>query len=93
MFIRRARTRTAEGGRAYFSYRLVRSERTGERVRLRTLLNLGSDFPLAREHWPVLCTRIERLLDRQAALIPLCCPEEVEGVNGGGIPPNPGESR
>ena len=42
MFIRRTKTRSAEGG-VYHSYRLVRSERSGERVRQRTLLNLGSE--------------------------------------------------
>ena len=77
MFIRRARSRTTERG-DYFTYRLVRSERSGERVRQRTLLNLGSDFPVERGHWPVLCARIGQLLDRQGALVPLDCPQEVE---------------
>ena len=79
MFIRRARTRTTESGKAYFSYRLVRSERNGARVRQRTLLNLGSDFPIEQAHWPLLCDRIGQLLDPQAALIPLACPPAVEG--------------
>ena len=78
MFIRRTRTRTGERGEVYYSHRLVRSERTGEKVRQRTLLNLGSDFPVERRHWAVLCARIQRLLDRQAELVPLTCPEEVE---------------
>jgi len=77
MFIRRARSRTTERG-DYFTYRLVRSERSGERVRQRTLLNLGSDFPIERGHWPLLCARIGQLLDRQGALVPLDCPQEVE---------------
>ena len=29
-------------------------------------------------HWAVLCSRIQQLLDRQAELVPLSCPEEVE---------------
>ena len=79
MFIRRARTRTHERGESYYSYRLVRSERDGERVRQRTLINLGSEFPIEREHWRVLCARIRELLDGQAALVPLLsCSEEVE---------------
>ena len=78
MFIRRTKTRGAEGGKVYYSYRLVRSERSGERVRQRTLLNLGSDFALATEHWAVLCSRIEQLLERQEVLVELDCPEEVE---------------
>ena len=78
MFIRRTKTRGADRGQVYFSYRLVRSERSGERVRQRTLLNLGSDFGVAPEHWPVLCARIEQLISPQAVLVELCCPEEVE---------------
>ena len=78
MFIRRTQTRSAEGGKVYHSYRLVRSERSGERVRQRTLLNLGSDFAVATEHWAVLCSRIEQLLERQEVLVELDCPEEVE---------------
>ena len=78
MFIRRARTRTTPGGEAYFSHRLVHNRRSGDKVRQRTLLNLGSDFPLERQHWPLLCTRIGQLLDRQTELGPLSCPPEVE---------------
>ena len=78
MFIRRTKTRSAEGGKVYHSYRLVRSERSGERVRQRTLLNLGSEFAVATEHWAVLCSRIEQLLERQEVLVELDCPEEVE---------------
>ena len=78
MFIRRAKIRTSERGKVYYSYRLVRSERSGDRVRQHTLLNLGSAFPLERRHWPVLCARTQQLLDRQGELVPLTCPEEVE---------------
>ena len=63
---------------SYYSYRLVRNERSGDRVRQHTLLNLGSDFPLERRHWPVLCARIQQLLERQGELVPLSCPQEVE---------------
>ena len=78
MFIRRAKIRTSERGKVYYSYRLVRSERSGDRVRQHTLLNLGSNFPLERRHWPMLCARTQQLLDRQGELVPLTCPEEVE---------------
>ena len=47
-------------------------------MRQHTLLNLGSDFPLERRHWPVLCARTQQLLDRQGERVPLTCPEEVE---------------
>ncbi len=78
LFIRRAKIRTTERGDVYYSYRLVRNERSGDRVRQHTLLDLGSDFSLARRRWPVLCARIQQLLDRQGELVPLTCPEEVE---------------
>ena len=78
MFIRRTKTRGADRGQVYFSYRLVRSERSGERVRQRTLLNLGSDFGVTPEHWPVLCARIEQLISPQAVLVELGCAEAVE---------------
>ena len=78
MFIRRTKTRGADRGQVYFSYRLVRSERSRERVRQRTLLNLGSDFGVTPEHWPVLCARIEQLISPQAVLVELGCAEAVE---------------
>ena len=78
MFIRRTRTGTGAGGEVYYSHRLVRSERSGGTVRQRTLLNLGSDFPVERRHWPLLCARLRQLLDRQGDLAPLACPGEVE---------------
>lgn len=99
MFIRRTQTRGANRGKIYFSHRLVRSERRGRGVRQRTLLNLGSDFAVPREHWAVLCTRIEELIEPQGTLSSTSCPPEVErqaqrmaallvsrgpGVEGGG---------
>ena len=60
MFIRRTRTRSI--GDSYFTYRLVRSERTGAKVRQRTLLNLGRHFEVAQSDWPALCRRIDELL-------------------------------
>ena len=78
MFIRRAKTRTADTGEVYHSHRLVRNERRGEKVRQRTLLNLGSHFPVDRAHWPLLCARIDQLLEGQDGLVPLTCPPEVE---------------
>ena len=78
MFIRRTQTRGADRGKSYFTHRLVRSERNGGRVRQRTLLNLGSDFAVAPQYWPVLCTRVEQLIDPQAVLVELACPQAVE---------------
>ena len=78
MFIRRAKTRTTENGENYYAYRLVESERNQDKVRQRTLLNLGSNFPVERKHWSLLCARIRQLLDRQRDLVTLDCPREVE---------------
>ena len=78
MFIRRAKTRTTQNGETYYAYRLVESERNQDKVRQRTLLNLGSNFPVERKHWPLLCARIRQLLDRQGDLVTLDCPKEVE---------------
>ena len=67
MFIRRTVTRRTEG-RTYHTHRLVRSERDGEKVRQRTLLNLGAGFDLPKVHWPMLCQRIEAIQLGQAPL-------------------------
>ena len=63
MFVRRTRTRATDGGSVYHTHRLVRSERDGGRVRQRTLLNLGRHFDIDRELWPLLCQRVEQILD------------------------------
>ena len=72
MFIRRTRTRS--GGEHYLTFRLVRSERTGSKVRQRTLLNLGRHFDVAQHDWPVLCRRIDEILAGQLPLPPDCPP-------------------
>jgi hypothetical protein len=78
MFIRRTLTRSLDSGEHYYSHRLVRSERTGGRVRQVTLLSLGRQFTLAPEQWPGLCTRIDALLDGRAGPTALECAPEVE---------------
>ena len=72
MFIRRTRTR-ADG--EYFTFRLVRSERIGDKVRQRTLLNLGRDFDVAQGDWPTLCRRIDEILAGRLPLSPDIPPE------------------
>ena len=67
MFIRRTRTRSIG---EYFTFRLVRSERIGSKVRQRTLLNLGRHFDVAQSDWPALCRRIDELLAGQLPLPP-----------------------
>ena len=67
MFIRRTQTRRT-GGRTYHTHRLVRSQRTGPKVRQRTLLNLGGHFDIPQHRWPVLCQRVEEILEGQTPL-------------------------
>ena len=69
MFIRRARTRNKVTGEAYFTHRLVASQRAGKQVRQLTLLNLGRHFDLPQPDWPRLCARIEALLGAQPGLL------------------------
>jgi hypothetical protein len=69
MFIRRARTRNQSTGEAYFTHRLVASQRAGKPVRQVTLLNLGRQFDLPQPDWPRLCARIEALLAAQPGLL------------------------
>ena len=70
MFIRRTQTRSNDTGEAYFTHRLVRSERVGSKVRQRTLLNLGRHFEIAQPHWPALCRRSDEILTGQLQLDP-----------------------
>ena len=74
MFIRRTQTRSTSSGEAYFTHRLVRSERIGDKVRQRTLLNLGRHFDVAQSDWPTLCRRIDEVLGGQLQLAPDCPP-------------------
>ena len=69
MYIRRVSTRNKITGESYFTHRLVRTERLGNKVRQVTLLNLGRHFAPAQEDWPLLCARIEEILSGQAGLL------------------------
>lgn len=75
MFIRCAKTRTTDNGKAYHSYRLVDNYRIGDRVRQRTLLNLGSGFDFPRELWPELTQRIEQIIQGQQDVLMAPSPE------------------
>ena len=77
MFIRRTQTRRTEDRQPYCSHRLVRSERMGNAVRQRTLLNLGRHFDIPQAQWPLLCSRIDDILAGQTPLV-VDCPTAVE---------------
>ncbi len=78
MFIRTTPTRNSAAGETYITHRLVESRRVGGKVRQVTLLNLGRQFPLAKERWPEVCARIEQLLCGQQGLMPATVMESVE---------------
>ena len=80
MYIRRTTTRRTASGEVYHTYRLVESQREGDRVRQTTLLNLGRHFDVPEEHWAGLCARLSQLLGSQGALVPLEVPETVEST-------------
>ena len=63
MYIRKTKTKSLDAGGAYYTYRIVESVRLGKHVKQRTLLNLGKDFAIDSEQWPLLTTRIEQLLE------------------------------
>jgi len=65
MYIRRTTIKSRKDGGQYYTYRLVRSERIGKKVRQHTLLNLGTGFSLPREQWPELVSRIQNVIDGQ----------------------------
>jgi transposase len=79
MYIRKTKTNNSSTGEAYFTYRLVRGERIGGKVRQITVLNLGRNFSVKQEDWPLLCSRIEQLLQpAQASLLEIECPLQIE---------------
>ena len=82
MFIRRTQTRRTDG-QTYYTHRLVNSERIGSKVRQRTLLNLGGHFETPREHWPLLCQRIDEIRNGQTPLlddVPPALEEEAQRI-------------
>ena len=78
MFIRQTRTANKATGEAYFTHRLVRGERIAGKVRQITVLNLGRHFDIKQDDWPLLCRRIEQLMQPQACLLELPCAAIIE---------------
>ena len=72
MYIRATKTHTKQG-EARHSYRLVRSDRVGGKVRQSVLLNLGVHFDTPREQWDELVSHIKHLIQGQQVL--LCEPD------------------
>ena len=80
MFVRRSATRNTTTGESYLTYRLVRTERVGRKVRQITLLNLGREFAVPQAQWPQLCLRIEQLISAQDTLLAANCCERIEAA-------------
>jgi hypothetical protein len=80
MFIRQTRTNNKVTGEGYFTFRLVRGERIGGKVRQITVLNLGRHFPIKQDDWPLLCLRLEQLLQPQDNFLPLAYSETIESA-------------
>ena len=78
MFIRQTRTNNKATGEGYFTFRLVRGERIAGKVRQITVLNLGRHFPICQDDWPLLCSRLEQLLNPQSLLCTLECSDKIE---------------
>ena len=68
MFIRATKTHTTDG-KPVHSHRLVLSRRIGDKVRQRTLLNLGTDYPVPREKWREVAELAEALLNGRPPLL------------------------
>jgi len=81
MFIRKTKTNNSSTGEAYFTHRLVRGERIGGKVRQITVLNLGRNLAVKQDDWPLLCSRIEQLLQpSQTSLLVIEYPVQIERV-------------
>lgn len=81
MYIRRTQIQKKKEGGFYYTYRIVESLRTGKQVRQITLLNLGTDFILVKEKWPILTKRIEELLAGQSSILEIDCDIDVLARN------------
>jgi len=77
MFIRRTISKNKQN-KKYYTYRLVESYRVGDKVRQRVLLNLGPDFSVEKEYWPILSNRIEDIIKRRESLFEI--DEELESL-------------
>ncbi|BBO79857.1 transposase [Desulfosarcina ovata subsp. sediminis] len=76
MYIRRTTIKSKKDGETYFTHRLVESVRVGNKVKQRTIINLGKNFPFPREQWPDIACRVEGIINGQSSLFKL--PEKIE---------------
>ncbi len=68
MYIKAAKTHS-KGGEPAYSYRLVKSERVGGKVRQVALLNLGTGFSVPKERWREFCHVLEMKMAGQQSML------------------------
>jgi len=78
MYIRRTTTTGSNAKKAYYTYRLVETERVNGKVKQRTVLNLGRHFKVAKDDWKPLVSRISQLLGVQNDLFSVALDVELE---------------
>lgn len=69
MYIKATKTHADKDGQPVRSHRLVLSQRVGGKVRHRTLLNLGTDYPVAKEKWREVAVLAEAQLHGRPPLL------------------------
>ena len=80
MFIRRTAIKTKKSGEPYFTFRLVETERFGDKVKQHTLINLGRHFSVPKDQWKIFSARIKQYLEAQSSLIEVELPIDLEGL-------------
>ena len=60
MFVKRIDKSSKKSGKDYFTYRLCESYRIDNKVRLRTILNVGKLENIRKEDFKFLCDRVEQ---------------------------------
>lgn len=83
MYIRRTSIKSRQTGEPYYTYRLVESVRIEDKVRQRTLVNLGRHFDVPREQWASLAQRIEQITQGESDLFPADLDAQLEEVAQG----------
>jgi hypothetical protein len=77
MFIKKIDKTSSKTGKTYFTYRLCESYRIDDKVRHRSILNVGKLENIRREDFKLLCDRIEQKI-RGINMLFNDCPEHIE---------------
>jgi hypothetical protein len=92
MYIRRTQTRNTTTGERYFTHRLVRSQRVGDKVRQVTVLNLGRHFAVAQADWPIVKLGLRSADGTTFTVTPMYGrrhPGECKSLSARPLPPHP----